>query len=179
MSEISLKAEIFPSSSDEMSYANHTITENAHKELSELIRHQFDLEILLKHHELNTIDDEIAKIHILMIQMRKSLFGSSNISIPNEPTHFTNIYAKFLSQSISSKSTEIACKSSEHNSTSCVANYQPPLTRSKSNKDECELEAIDSKSHLLNISDAKQKISSPSKLQCITRRNDGVLVRYE
>ncbi|KAK9455561.1 hypothetical protein V1511DRAFT_458485 [Dipodascopsis uninucleata] len=60
----------------------------------DVIRRQFDLEILLKHRELSCIEDEIAKVHIMMVQLRRC--AGKTISEKDEPDDFTKHYAQYL-----------------------------------------------------------------------------------
>lgn len=144
------------------------------QELLDLIKNQFDLEILLKHHELNVIEDEVAKIHVLMIQMKRN---SANPLIPalNEPVHFTQIYSKYLQNSPEEQGTSPSTVvSSEPAETS--PGYQLPLTRSKSTTNDNPRSSDNCEKNKSN-NDSDLKIQSLEKPQCLIRRCDGVIVR--
>ena len=64
--------------------------------LHSVIQSQFDLEILLKHRELRTIDDEIAKIHVMMLQIKRSYQTPMEAVAPFEPPGFSQHYAQYL-----------------------------------------------------------------------------------
>ncbi|ODV91590.1 hypothetical protein CANCADRAFT_55435 [Tortispora caseinolytica NRRL Y-17796] len=63
------------------------------------IQNQFDLEILLKHRELRSIEDEIAKVHVMMVQLQKALpnlLDADTRAKCGEPNEFAEIYASYL-----------------------------------------------------------------------------------
>lgn len=133
-----------------------TDKETYHNQLKQFIGHQFDLEILLKHHELKVIQDEISKIHVLMLQMRRHSVNPKAPPVENEPAQFTEIYAKYLDPpSRCSCSHDVALKDDNNSSVftednnymhtrstshshvskppiTNIPGYEPPLTRSKS-----------------------------------------------
>lgn len=180
---------------------------NTNGDLQRTISHQFDLEILLKHHELRIIEDEIAKTHILMLQLRKH---SSNPmgSIENDKhTYFTDIYAKYLDKDVAAKtnihhsdtsdirveqnSSPLDRATSADISSENSSTYQAPLTRSKSSQqNKCD-SSVDTGSENIDPTkrqsrlrggraseiDQKSLSTGSAKLQCILRRNDGILVR--
>lgn len=68
------------------------------EKLSNIIAQQFDLEILLKHNELRHIDDEIAKVHTMMLQMRQFSKHTPSEQLALEPENFVKIYSQYLTR---------------------------------------------------------------------------------
>lgn len=66
--------------------------------LGNIIAQQFDLEILLKHNELKHIDDEIAKVHTMMLQMRQFSKHTPSEQLALEPDNFVKIYSQYLTR---------------------------------------------------------------------------------
>lgn len=65
------------------------------EQVKNIIRSQFDLEILLKHRELRLIEDEMAKIEVMMIQLKQHSVDPKR-PLPNEPANFVEAYAHYL-----------------------------------------------------------------------------------
>lgn len=155
--------------------------------IKETLSTQFDLEILLKHHELNVIEDEIAKIHVMMLKMRQHSVHSSSEKLVNEPTYFTDVYAKYLDTSLNqnrSNTANVHDYTADRKKSVIVADanstdensYQAPVTRSKSSLQKEDLDGETIRRSSRRRVETENKPAS-GKLQCILRRNDGVLVR--
>lgn len=68
--------------------------------LKSIITNQLDLEIRLKHKELNLTDEEIGKCESQMITLRKFFNIPPNVNFDNEPNGFTHKYTNLLSKSL-------------------------------------------------------------------------------
>lgn len=153
-------------------------------DLKEILSHQFDLEILLKHHELKSIEDEIAKVHVMMLKMRRSSKTPVTGSISDEPTYFTDLYAKYLGKDIMNPSSARYNQVIEEKPATFVqdsesldeSSYQAPVTRSKSSLKKTDDSENSSKRCFRRKTEHENK-PEPGKVQCIIRRNDGILVR--
>lgn len=124
--------------------------------LRRVIEQQFDLEILLKHRELRTIEDRIAQVHTLMVQMRK-LHDRGEV-VGGEPPDFVHRYAHYLK--------ERAGEPPAQETPSVV--YEPV--------------ALEPPSRRIRHPTAKLAsnggyIGRGTVMQCIYRRPDGILVR--
>ena len=73
-----------------------------HDKLKEIITNQLDLEIQLKHRELNLNDHEIGKIESQMLILRKFYETSNDTKLDNEPNDFTVKYFNLLNKSFDS-----------------------------------------------------------------------------
>ncbi|RCK66026.1 hypothetical protein Cantr_01694 [Candida viswanathii] len=73
-----------------------------HAKLKEIITNQLDLEIQLKHRELNMNEHEIGKIESQMLILRKFFETSNETKLDNEPNEFTRKYFDILNKSFDS-----------------------------------------------------------------------------
>ena len=73
-----------------------------HDKLKEIITNQLDLEIQLKHRELNLNDHEIGKIESQILILRKFYETSNDTKLDNEPNDFTVKYFNLLNKSFDS-----------------------------------------------------------------------------
>ncbi|KAG5420861.1 hypothetical protein I9W82_002742 [Candida metapsilosis] len=137
-----------------------------HEQLKKLINDQLDLEIRLKHKELNMANDELSKTESQMLLLRKFL------DIPNNETAASNLTTKYydlLSRSLNAtyeRFKEIPTTPSS-GSTSNVDGINPPPGHSYRTR---------STTSSLRPT-ATTSMSRPSNLGCLYRRTDGVMVR--
>ncbi|EGW33717.1 uncharacterized protein SPAPADRAFT_147673 [Spathaspora passalidarum NRRL Y-27907] len=76
------------------------LREIPHEKLKEIITNQIDLEIRLKHKELNLNDHEISKMESQMLMLRKFFDVPNDVKINNEPNDFTMRYFELLNKSL-------------------------------------------------------------------------------
>ncbi|RLV90557.1 Protein AHC1 [Spathaspora sp. JA1] len=76
------------------------LREIPHEQLKEIITNQIDLEIRLKHKELNLNDHEISKIESQMLILRKFFDIPNQVQINQEPNNFTMRYFELLNKSL-------------------------------------------------------------------------------
>ncbi|KAK9370615.1 hypothetical protein V1509DRAFT_616313 [Lipomyces kononenkoae] len=141
----------------------------------DVIRRQFDLEILLKHRELSCIEDEIAKVHIMMVQLRRC--AGKTIDGQDEPDDFAKHYAQYLlpdrrysecTGPDQYKSNEgVSPTSAQPDSLDAGTGVQP---RSRSIP-------MSNRMHLPQYSTNGTVGGNPPPEGCIYRRPDGILVR--
>lgn len=183
---------------------NNCMKHGINETLQDVIRREFDLEILLKHHELQIIEDEIAKIHVLMLRLKQYSLENTKSSILHIPSYCADFYARYLNRGQPDLNiTENDHHMNDNNLARLVPNptstsfhpeneYQLPLTRSRSNislpSSHSGLGAVDKEENLTfkrHVRQRMEKTCEPdsknsagiAKLQCIIRRNDGILVR--
>lgn len=159
---------------------------------SSIIQTQFDLEILLKHRELRGIDDEIAKIHVMMLRIKRACENPKLAVASHEPPEFAEFYAQYLDPK---KSFSQRCRGTPEVSGNdhylSVANtrsrqnsfhvnnpslYPPKILRSSSFSAANHFDAPSkpqTRQQLLQLS----QNNPPHKPSCVMRRNDGVLVK--
>ncbi|KAK7203233.1 hypothetical protein BZA70DRAFT_291668 [Myxozyma melibiosi] len=130
----------------------------------DVIRSQFDLEILLKHRELAVIEDEIAKVHIMMLQLRRC---AGKMLANDDPDDFAKHYAQYLlpDRRYSAPADPSAADADRSSSTASSAADAP---RSAS--------LLSSRIHLPQYHSTTVG-GNPPPTGCIYRRQDGILVR--
>lgn len=145
-------------------------------QMRSIIEQQFDLEILLKHRELGTIEDRIAQVQTLMVQMRKLHNNTHNV-VSGEPRDFVQRYAHYLKD-----------KEASPAEGATVAKASPPYNGVD---DTTYTNNVNTHPALQDLEPPTRRIRHPTaKLasnggyigrgnveQCIYRRPDGVLVR--
>ncbi|KAK9237445.1 hypothetical protein V1525DRAFT_404003 [Lipomyces kononenkoae] len=145
----------------------------------DVIRRQFDLEILLKHRELSCIEDEIAKVHIMMVQLRRC--AGKTIDGQDEPDDFAKHYAQYLlpdrrysectRPDLYNKSPEgVSPTSAAPDSLDAAAGGAGMQSRSRSIP-------TTNRMHLPQYSTNGTVGGNPPPEGCIYRRPDGILVR--
>ncbi|KHC42795.1 ADA HAT complex component 1 [Candida albicans P60002] len=95
------KSRDFPTESAKETIINR-LRNIPHEELKEILTNQLDLEIQLKHRELNISDNEIGKIESQMLMLRKFFDIPNDKKLNNEPTDFTTKYFDILQKSLTS-----------------------------------------------------------------------------
>lgn len=149
--------------------------------IQSIIQTQFDLEILLKHRELRVIDDEIAKIHVMMLQIKRSCENPKQAIASHEPPEFAEFYAQYLDPKSFSRTqplpsnhyaTRSRHNSFNHNNSSL---YPPKILRSTSFSSTLSPH-VETPSKPQTRQQQLQ-LAPQQKIQCVIRRNDGVLVR--
>lgn len=141
-----------------------------------VIQTQFDLEILLKHRELRGIDDEIAKIHVMMLQIKRLCQNPKRAIASHEPPEFAEFYAHYLeTKKPSTQKYASTDPSTSHVSVGNSVLYPPKILRSSSFSTS-HLDA-QSKPHTRQQTIQLSQNNPPHKPKCIIRRNDGVLVK--
>lgn len=141
-----------------------------------VIQTQFDLEILLKHRELRGIDDEIAKIHVMMLQIKRLCQNPKQAIASHEPPEFAEFYAHYLeTKKPSTQKYSSTDPSTSHVALGNSALYPPKILRSSSFSTS-HLDA-QSKPHTRQQAIQLSQNNPPHKPKCIIRRNDGVLVK--
>ncbi|KAK9458615.1 uncharacterized protein V1516DRAFT_614536, partial [Lipomyces oligophaga] len=137
----------------------------------DVIRRQFDLEILLKHRELSCIEDEIAKVHVMMLQLRRC--AGQMLDESANPDDFTRHYAQYLlpdrrySDSNSSYSSVPA-------GTASSSLFSPASSSTSSGMANSQAD------HPRSVRDPIAPFSRTQRPQpegCVYRRQDGILVR--
>ncbi|KAK9469072.1 hypothetical protein V1512DRAFT_234332 [Lipomyces arxii] len=141
----------------------------------DVIKRQFDLEILLKHRELSSIEDEIAKVYIMMVQLRRC--AGKTVS-EDEPDEFARHYAQYLLPD-RRYSDGGALPSTKHDRLSGTDSVQsdssstldtPAVGRSRTTP-------FASRMHLPQYSASGTVGGNTPPAGCIYRRSDGILVR--
>ncbi|ANZ73366.1 BA75_01773T0 [Komagataella pastoris] len=122
-----------------------------------LIENEFDLEILLKHRELNLVDEEINKVEAQMIALRNHYNIPVEGKLEREPKDFTEKYLNLLSKYKNEAQERSTNQEAQYTSSPSEFSYR---TRSQTSS----LRPIGSKF-----------LASSGK--CIYRRSDGVLVQ--
>lgn len=169
---------------------------NLQQRLRSVIRSEFDFEILLKTQEVHVIDEEIAKIYSMILQIKQcyetnpAKMAETNNTVPE----FTEFYAQFLDAPTSTHNDSVPSSEqkqsndsdypspvvdgeynlrkrhysfNQHNSSS----FPSKLLRSQS----FSTTSTERPSRLRkNLSEGKASLIKP---KCIIRRNDGLLVR--
>ena len=139
------------------------------KKLREIISNQIDLEIQLKHKELNMTTEEIGKCESQMIALRKFFEIPSLISLNNEPNDFTVKYSNLLDKSLSAKFSSLSGKGDTTN-----ANKQVPQNDSGPLETKFTYRTRSATSSLRTYSSMSKP---PSVIGCLYRRTDGVIVK--
>lgn len=119
------------------------------EQIKNIIKSQFDLEILLKHRELRHIEDEMAKIQVMMIQLKQHSVDPK-VPLKNEPAHFVETYAQYLKH---------PGDSSKYSSSDDTIAATPTSSSGRPQR----LSALRSQTRSIRT--------------CVTRRSDGALVK--
>ncbi|KAK9373840.1 uncharacterized protein V1513DRAFT_447734 [Lipomyces chichibuensis] len=140
----------------------------------DVIRRQFDLEILLKHRELSCIEDEIAKVHIMMVQLRRC--AGKTVNDQDEPDDFAKHYAQYLlpDRRYSEGSRPDQYKSPDGVSPTSTA---PDSIDSTGMQPRSRSIPTSNRMHLPQYSANGTVGGNPPPDGCIYRRPDGILVR--
>ncbi|KAL6449692.1 AHC1 Protein AHC1 [Candida maltosa Xu316] len=168
--------ESFPDSSNDTLI--HQLKNLSHAKLKEIITNQIDLEIQLKHRELNMNEHEIGKIESQMLVLRKFFEISKNKKFDNEPREFTRKYFELLDKSFNST----------YNNIKQVLEAGPPQIGSKYINDPMFASSSSSTaghSYRTRSTTSSLRPSATSvttgvrnpSLGCLYRRTDGVVVR--
>ncbi|RDW26889.1 hypothetical protein B0I71DRAFT_130159 [Yarrowia lipolytica] len=141
-----------------------------------IIEQQFDLEILLKHRELRTIEDRIAQVQTLMVQMRK-LHNNTHSVVSGEPRDFVQRYAHYLKdkEAVPAEGTPVANASAAHH-------VVDDPTHTNNLNTHPALQGLEPPTRRIRHPTAKLAsnggyIGRGNVMPCIYRRPDGVLVR--
>ncbi|KAK9387638.1 hypothetical protein V1515DRAFT_66830 [Lipomyces mesembrius] len=140
----------------------------------DVIRRQFDLEILLKHRELSCIEDEIAKVHIMMVQLRRC--AGKTVNDQDEPDDFAKHYAQYL---LPDRRYSEGARPDQYKSPDGVS----PTSTAPDSLDATGMQArsrsipTSNRMHLPQYSANGTVGGNPPPEGCIYRRPDGILVR--
>ncbi|KAG5368561.1 Protein AHC1 [Yarrowia sp. E02] len=141
-----------------------------------IIEQQFDLEILLKHRELGTIEDRISQVQTLMVQMRK-LHHNTREAVSGEPRDFVQRYAHYL------KDKETAPVEASSVANGATAHHiVDDATHTNNVNTHPLLQGLEPPTRRIRHPTAKLAsnggyIGRGNAMPCIYRRPDGVLVR--
>lgn len=145
-------------------------------QMRSVIEQQFDLEILLKHRELGTIEDRIAQVETLMVQMRKLHNNTHNV-VSGEPRDFVQRYAHYLKdkEAPPAEGATVANAAAPHNGVNDTtytnnANTHPALQ-------DLEPPTRRIRHPTAKLASNGGYVSRGNDVPCIYRRPDGVLVR--
>lgn len=155
--------------------------------LRNIITTEFDLEIHLKSQEVRAIDEEIAKIHSLMLQIKNAYeLNPATVVKPNDTVpEFVEHYAQFLDAKPTPKppaipvydlgnSTEADGMRKRHYSFNHHLSSPAKILRSHSFTTNERPSRLRKPPPGVDTSDLRAALSKP---KCIIRRNDGILVR--
>ncbi|KAK9356236.1 hypothetical protein V1523DRAFT_437943 [Lipomyces doorenjongii] len=140
----------------------------------DVIRRQFDLEILLKHRELSCIEDEIAKVHIMMVQLRRC--AGKTVNDQDEPDDFAKHYAQYL---LPDRRYSEGARPDQYKSPDGVS----PTSTAPDSLDATGMQPrsrsipTSNRMHLPQYSANGTVGGNPPPEGCIYRRPDGILVR--
>ncbi|KAK9493822.1 hypothetical protein V1508DRAFT_414410 [Lipomyces doorenjongii] len=140
----------------------------------DVIRRQFDLEILLKHRELTCIEDEIAKVHIMMVQLRRC--AGKTVNDQDEPDDFAKHYAQYL---LPDRRYSEGARPDQYKSPDGVS----PTSTAPDSLDATGMQPrsrsipTSNRMHLPQYSANGTVGGNPPPEGCIYRRPDGILVR--
>ncbi|KAK9340066.1 hypothetical protein V1521DRAFT_425767 [Lipomyces starkeyi] len=140
----------------------------------DVIRRQFDLEILLKHRELSCIEDEIAKVHIMMVQLRRC--AGKTVNDQDEPDDFAKHYAQYL---LPDRRYSEGARPDQYKSPDGVS----PTSTGPDSLDATGMQPrsrsipTSNRMHLPQYSATGTVGGNPPPEGCIYRRPDGILVR--
>ncbi|KAK9246035.1 hypothetical protein V1506DRAFT_457850 [Lipomyces tetrasporus] len=140
----------------------------------DVIRRQFDLEILLKHRELSYIEDEIAKVHIMMVQLRRC--AGKMINDKDEPDDFAKHYAQYL---LPDRRYSEGARPEQYKSPDGVSptSAAPDSLAASGTQSRSRSIPISNRMHLPQYSAQGTVGGNPPPEGCIYRRPDGILVR--
>ncbi|KAK9325168.1 hypothetical protein V1517DRAFT_254537 [Lipomyces orientalis] len=140
----------------------------------DVIRRQFDLEILLKHRELSCIEDEIAKVHIMMVQLRRC--AGKMISDKDEPDDFAKHYAQYL---LPDRRYSEGARPEQYKSPDGVSpiSAAPDSLAASGTQPRSRSIPMSNRMHLPQYSAQCTVGGNPPPEGCIYRRPDGILVR--
>lgn len=170
------ESEIFPTEPPEETIINR-LQDISHQELKQILTSQLDLEIQLKHRELNISDNEIGKIESQMLMLRKFFDIPNEKKLNNEPIDFTSKYFDILSKSLTStfdnfkqipESTPQFKPSYLDDNNSGVSLVSQPVHSYRTRSTTSSLRP--------SATSVASGIRNPS-LGCLYRRTDGVVVR--
>ncbi|KAK9479130.1 hypothetical protein V1514DRAFT_329262 [Lipomyces japonicus] len=149
----------------------------------DVIRRQFDLEILLKHRELLSIEDEIAKVHVMMVQLRRCAGKVATDS--DVPDDFSKHYAKYLlpdrrysdtSRPDHTDNVQLATPLPQGQSQSLSTPSSSSSAATVSGRP--KISSVGSRMHQTLYAATGTTVSgNPPPQGCIYRRPDGILVR--
>lgn len=139
-------------------------------QLREILTHQLDLEIRLKHRELKLTDEEIGKCESQMIALRNFFEIPSEVKIESEPNDFTIKYFNLLNKALTVNYAEI--KSNTTDQSYPIANQ---------NRSEVDPSIEAGHSYRTRSTTSSLRPSSllvqRQNLGCLYRRTDGIIVR--
>ncbi|KAI5957323.1 hypothetical protein KGF54_000251 [Candida jiufengensis] len=142
------------------------------EQLKEIITNQLDLEIRLKHKELNMSDNEISKIESQLLVLRNFLNIQNDLDLPDQPNELTSKYYNLLNQQLTATYDKFKSipddASSFDNSTPNVAVAPPQSNHSYRTR---------STTSSLRPTIATTATPKHVNLGCLYRRTDGVVVR--
>ncbi|ODV94533.1 hypothetical protein PACTADRAFT_50412 [Pachysolen tannophilus NRRL Y-2460] len=139
------------------------------KRVKEVISHQFDLEILLKHNQLTEIEEEIGKCEAQMIALRNKYNIDPKSVLSNESPEFTKKYLRILEDT---KNLYNRHKSVAWNDNYLDDNRMPPPSNQSEGATYDSLYSR-TRSHTSSLRPSSGRYSG----DCIYKRTDGVLVR--
>lgn len=163
--------------------------------LRSIITTEFDLEIQLKAQEVHAIDDEIAKIHSMMTQIKTACEQNSAQVTSNMNTipEFTEYYAQFLDVKPQAKKSNTSNTLYPTNGDDTIGKEGDPGSRKRHYSFNHHNSSVPTKilrSHSFTptsgerlnrlrrpTNDSDGQRGSLMKPKCIVRRNDGLLVR--
>ncbi|KAK9472405.1 uncharacterized protein V1510DRAFT_417402 [Dipodascopsis tothii] len=147
------------------------IRDHANDAVVDVIQRQFDLEILLKHRELRCIEDEIAKVHIMMVQLRRCAGEFSNGA---ESDVLAKHYAQYLLPD--RRYSESAAPDGQYAAGTHSATNSGVYGRSRSTPNGSgRMMTRGGNNHHTGVAAAPAAPAGPQL--CIYRRHDGILVK--
>lgn len=160
--------------------------------LSSVIGEQFDMEIILKHRELNLIEGEIAKVRIMMNSMRQRVLDkteqqqvlnssrkySPSASTKNNELIYNNYHAVDKPRTSSSSWHNYKSSASRSSSSSNISEVSEITTSSDTTASSPPITTTTSKPANNNSSKVKEKPGKGKAIrQCFYERSDGHLVQ--
>ncbi|KAI5961877.1 uncharacterized protein KGF55_003848 [Candida pseudojiufengensis] len=147
------------------------LDEIPYDQLKQIVTNQLDLEIRLKHKELNMSDNEISKIESQLLVLRNFLNIQNDLDLPDQPNELTTKYYTLLNQNLTATYNKF--KTLPDNASYEYGPTGNTETVSQSNH------SYRTRSTTSSLRPSSTTISTPKhvNLGCLYRRTDGVVVR--